>query len=69
MNMDDALNEPGPSRPKRIRRENKDYQKQIGLMLFDSDSDENYDISDYSSEYEYENVEQVSDDFHRYHKK
>lgn len=33
------------------------------LMLFDSDSDENYDISDYSSKYEYENVEQVSDDF------
>jgi len=32
-------------------------------MLFNSDSDKNYDFSDSGSEYEFQNTEQVSDDF------
>uniref|UniRef100_A0A2S2NK99 Uncharacterized protein n=1 Tax=Schizaphis graminum TaxID=13262 RepID=A0A2S2NK99_SCHGA len=61
--MDNISNESGPSRPKRIYNSNRNYQQQIEQMLFDSDGDENYDFSDSGSEYEFENNEQVSDDF------
>jgi len=61
--MDNISNESGPSRPKPICNSNRNYQQQIEQMLFDSDSDENYDFSDSGSEYEFENNEQVSDDF------
>ncbi|KAL4084754.1 hypothetical protein QTP88_027665 [Uroleucon formosanum] len=61
--MDNALNEPGPSRPKRICR-NSNYQQQIEHILFNSDSDENNDLTDSGSEYECANIEDdLSDDF------
>lgn len=61
--MESALNEPGPSRPKRICR-NSNYQQQIEHILFNSDSDENNDLTDSGSEYECENVEDdLSSDF------
>lgn len=52
----DELNEPGPSRPKRICT-NNNYQELIEHILFNSDSDENNDFFDSGSEYEYENIE------------
>lgn len=61
--MDNTLNESGPSRPKRLCSMNRNYEQQIKQMLFNSDSDENYDFSDFGSEYEFENTEQLSDDF------
>ncbi|XP_025423083.1 piggyBac transposable element-derived protein 4-like [Sipha flava] len=63
MNMDNTLNESGPSRPKQLCSMNRNYEQQIEQMLFNSDSDENYDFSDSGNEYEFENTEQVSDDF------
>jgi len=42
---------------------NRNYEQQIEQMLFNSDSDENYDFSDSGSEYEFEITKQVSDDF------
>lgn len=52
-----------PSRPKRLCR-NHNYQKKIEHILFNSDSDENNDLSDSGSKYECENVEDnLSDDF------
>jgi hypothetical protein len=50
------MDEPGPSRPKRnyISRE---YETRIEQMLFESDSDENFDLTDSGSEYMGENIE------------
>lgn len=61
--MDNALNELGPFRPKRICR-NRNNQQQIEHIVLNSDSDENNDLSDSGSKYECENVkDDLSDEF------
>lgn len=59
--MSNNLNEPGPSRPKRICT-NRVYESAIEHMLFESDSDENYDFSDSGSEYNIMDPSQAADD-------
>lgn len=54
------LNEPGPSWPKRICT-SRWYESKIVHMRFESESDENYDFSDFGSEYIAENFSQAAD--------
>jgi len=50
------MDEPGPSRPKR-NCTSREYEKRIEQILFESDSDENFDLTDSGSEYMGKNIE------------
>lgn len=59
--MSNESNEPGPSRPKR-NCTTRVYDCMIERMLFESESDENYDFSYSGSEYMAENSYHSADD-------